>query len=597
MSEKITLFMWKWQHVFRVCFRNAGESLFRELAPGLFRSTLLVGALRPGEQGVHPVCIDPEGGPWDLGLFEGLDRKIEEKSAELLQDIGHIFFGSDEANTEWPTRVRAHALRASIESCLKAYDAREHTVSFCGMPSPVSSYDVVPVLQLDAEALAATCLLHRSEIPYRRQGLARGLPEAAAWAFIAEATRELSRPIPGRNAYECFKRNTRDILYEAARNFMAAAEWVGDRVDAVGQLFDACNHISAMRYEGSTGIGRMVLARPGHPSVREALRLRKPVPLGQSRWARKILQMAADDVSVLCDGRELYGLGSMGRGYDPDCTDYNPASEDAFLVVFRDHHRWALWHDSHCLMRVTDGVPELAREPLTQEEFISNLRRVFKNLPDLRPEEIWRTVALAGKQKHGALIIISSLAAQEAERLANQATPVEPTVLDDDIVQRVTAIDGAVLLNLQGVCHAIGVILDGMANLHGTPARGARYNSAIRYVETQRSSAPTMAVVISEDDTLDVIPRLRPQIPRRLIQDVLAQGRELATAPHPDRIGLWLRQLDRLRFYLDAKACSEANALVEQFQKQTAAWGQIWLELSPFAPDPEMDDSYFLLEG
>lgn len=594
MSEKITLFMWKWQHVFRVCFRTTGQKLFQELAPGLFHSTLQVGVLRPGERGVHPVCIDPEGGPWELGLFEGLDRKLEESSALFLKNNENIAFGSDEANTEWPARVRAGVLRASIESCLRAYDAREHTVSFCGMPSPVGSYDVVPVLQLNAEALARTCLLHRSEVPHRRQGLTRGLPEAAAWALIAEATRELSRPAPGHNANECFKRNTRDILYEAARNFMAAAEWVGDRVDAVGQLFDACNQISAMRYEGSVGMGRMVLARPGHPTVRETLRLRKPVPLNQSRWARKILQMASDDISVLCDGRALYGLGSIGSD---SCVGYNRASEDLFVVVFRDHHRWTLLHDNQRLMQVTDGVPELAREPISQEEFTCNLRRVFKNAPDLKPEEIWRTVTLASKQKHGALIIISSLAAQEAERLANQATPVEPTILSYDIVQRVTAIDGAVLLDLHGVCHAIGVILDGMANLHGTPARGSRYNSAIRYVETQKSSAPMMAVVISEDATLDVIPMLRPQIPRRRIQDVLAQGRELAVAPHPDRIGLWLEQLSDLRFYLDAKECSEANALVEHFQKQITAWGQIWLELSPFAPAPEMDDSYFLPGG
>ena len=356
-------------------------------------------------------------------MFEGLEHKIEEASARLVNGIEHIVFGPDEAHTEWPARVRAYALRESIGSCLKAYDAREHTVSFCGMPSPVGSYDVVPVLQLDAEALAATCLLHRSEIPYRRKDLARGLPEAAAWAFIAEATRELSRPIPGRYANECFKRNTRDILYEAARNFMAAAEWVGDRVDAVGQLFDACNQISAMRYEGSIGMGRMLLARPNHPWVRVALRLRRPVPLGQYRWARKILQMASDDISVLCDGRELYGLGSIGRDHNLACIGYDPASEDAFEVVFRDHHRWALWHDNRCLMQVTDGVPELARDPVTEEEFISNLRRVFKNPTDLRPEAIWRTVVLADQQKHGALIIISPLAAQEAERLANQATP------------------------------------------------------------------------------------------------------------------------------------------------------------------------------
>jgi hypothetical protein len=44
-----------------------------------------------------------------------------------------------------------------------------------------------------------------------------------------------------------------------------------------------------------------------------------------------------------------------------------------------------------------------------------------------------------------------------------------------------TDIDGAVRLDVQGICHAIGVILDGRVSEQGTlvgnRGRGARYNS------------------------------------------------------------------------------------------------------------------------
>lgn len=63
-------------------------------------------------------------------------------------------------------------------------------------------------------------------------------------------------------------------------------------------------------------------------------------------------------------------------------------------------------------------------------------------------------------------------------------------------------IDGAVLACPNGVCHAIGVILDGQADPGCTPARGSRYNSALRYVVGK----PRLAVVVSEDRTVDVIP-------------------------------------------------------------------------------------------
>ena len=52
-------------------------------------------------------------------------------------------------------------------------------------------------------------------------------------------------------------------------------------------------------------------------------------------------------------------------------------------------------------------------------------------------------------------------------------------------------------------CYSIGVILDGKATGRGTSTRGARYNSAIRYVES--SPYPCMAIVVSEDGMVDVI--------------------------------------------------------------------------------------------
>jgi len=61
-----------------------------------------------------------------------------------------------------------------------------------------------------------------------------------------------------------------------------------------------------------------------------------------------------------------------------------------------------------------------------------------------------------------------------------------------------------VLPDPQGYCYSIGVILDGKASAgHGNSTRGARYNSAIRYVES--SDFPTLVVVVSEDGMVDVM--------------------------------------------------------------------------------------------
>lgn len=102
-------------------------------------------------------------------------------------------------------------------------------------------------------------------------------------------------------------------------------------------------------------------------------------------------------------------------------------------------------------------------------------------------------------------MVISAEAAAELTRLKNQATPIEPCVLTPKLLGHLTGIDGAVLVGTDGFCHAIGVILDGQATSKGDPGRGARFNSAIRYVESAKGRGiSTMATVVSEDGGVDV---------------------------------------------------------------------------------------------
>ena len=67
--------------------------------------------------------------------------------------------------------------------------------------------------------------------------------------------------------------------------------------------------------------------------------------------------------------------------------------------------------------------------------------------------------------------------------------------------------DGSLLIDPHGICHAVGVILDGAAQGVGDPARGARYNSAIRY--QSGATSPTVVVVVSEDGGVDLVPMAR----------------------------------------------------------------------------------------
>jgi hypothetical protein len=289
------------------------------------------------------------------------------------------------------------------------------------------------------------------------------------------------------------------VLRTAGRWLTVTAGRAGGPPQGLIGLFDEINEIASLRYEGREPVGRMVIARPDHPCIQKELGLRHPVPLEEAVWARKMLEMASVESCLLTDSLCIHGLGRVSEVYDA-------SREDLFAIDFGGHQRWELRHANTMLMRVAYGIPALHDAPLDADTFRAELRAEFGELPEPAATCIWSVVHRALAQKYGALIVVAERAEQESMRLANQGVPIEPTLLSEDAVDRVTSIDGAVLLDTKGLCHAVGVILDGRARSEvGSPARGARYNSAARYVDAAQK--PALVVVASEDGTVDVIRR------------------------------------------------------------------------------------------
>jgi DNA integrity scanning protein DisA with diadenylate cyclase activity len=105
--------------------------------------------------------------------------------------------------------------------------------------------------------------------------------------------------------------------------------------------------------------------------------------------------------------------------------------------------------------------------------------------------------------RRGALLVVVEDADREAARLIFQATVIDPVRLTETQLRHMAAIDGALLFSPRGDCRAIGVILDGRACREENRARGSRFNSAVRYVNSAVERC--FAVVVSEDGTVDVV--------------------------------------------------------------------------------------------
>lgn len=234
-------------------------------------------------------------------------------------------------------------------------------------------------------------------------------------------------------------------------------------------------------------------------------------------------------------------------------------------------------------------VPQRANQP--DANFADSAARTVGSIDT---EGIWQLIQAAQVSGHGTTLVLSSSPAEEAARLGGQAVAIEPGSLEPADIVRLGNIDGAVVLGPDGRCYAFGVILDGTASGRGDPARGSRFNSAIRY---QDSMAPnSLLVVISDDGTVDLVPQLRHRVNRN---DVEAAVRTFCERCEDNPVNgeEFARTHDRVKalvFYLDDAQCQLVNDAYTNEMRRRFEAGGISITEAPLRPHPDMNDSYFI---
>lgn len=579
----INLFMWGYQPHFRYDVESRMEEVLRRL--GVVNPTvdcMLVGALRPGVENPNPVCVEPEDGKWSLDLFHGLRDAIETQIAG--HPLKNMFYGDEPRMREKPENIRRDSTRRAVQAALGPYDAQHEVASFAGAPAPLADYYVVPVLQVP-RALFERFRPLREPVT---DGQSTGYPSlihAAIGQVLGEAHDELQRPDPGRYFGQRML-SAEEIIRRTAAAFMRSPGIaIGDRNYGSPNLFERFNLISSLMYEGAEGTGRMLLAKPGSGAVEMLLEFAEPVPFREPRWSRKVLQMASSEVPLVADCEKVLGLGNIVGGIDPWET------QNIFEIEFLDHYHWQLSCGDEIMLVSRYGVPSLPQEAFPRGRLVDSFRRLFTHAVDEDVNAFLSIFETAVALRHGSMLVVAEDAAAEAQRLEGQGTRVQPTMLTPEIYKRVSDIDGTIIVDPHCICHAIGVILDGPARPECTPSRGSRYNSGIRYVGA--SQVPRLAVVVSDDRTVDVMPILRPRIRRSEIEAAIAEL-EACTRDNYHRSINWL---DRHRFYIRKDECDRVNAALGRIRNEPMNVGEIMIQWNEFTPDPGLDDSYFFPEG
>ncbi len=578
MVKSIALFMWGYQPHFRSALEHRAQAVLQSIAPTVQPRALLVGIRTPEKTDGHPVCVEPEDEDWNPRIFFGCASRAD-SIYDTHPDHSIFYIGDEPGMRDKPENIRKKSVREAVQEVASAYDSEHGTSTFCGRPTMVAGYHVVPILQFNESQLLEYPHLP-APISLADRTSSTGLLQSVIQCLLDEATDALGEKEPGR-FFDTFPSERSSILRDAGDRFCHAITLTTGDIQ-LQSIFETLNIISSLRYEGTEASGGLIFVSKNAQAIDVRVRLKKPVLLRDHRLARKIIEMSARDLLCVCHGAEgISGLGSL-RSMDADSV---------FRVTFSGHYKWDLYYNNQLVMKAAFGVPQLPSVRLKEDVFRSNVRRIFLDIHGDVEERLWCIVEAAVEQRHGTMIVISEIAAKEATRLKKQSLSIEPIELTPDLVHRLSGIDGAILIDPNGVCHAIGVILDGMATEEGDPSRGARYNSAIRYIASTQS--PTICLVVSEDGHVDLLPRLRPQVRSSEIESRIA----LLKTQNIENYYKTFHWLDDHRFYLTADQCDIINDQLARIQSAPMEVGEIRFEIQLFVPHPAMNDSYYLPES
>ncbi|MGM0378197.1 MAG: DNA integrity scanning protein DisA nucleotide-binding domain protein [Bacillota bacterium] len=269
-------------------------------------------------------------------------------------------------------------------------------------------------------------------------------------------------------------------------------------------IFNQINNISSLYYESNVSKGEIIVIdekylENKHSNIEKIMLLKSKVTLKNKRLIRKLLEISHKNISLLSDGKFIYGIGRLSN------KEYQ---DDLFRFKFKGIYEWEFFYNDKKLLEVDYEKIKLPTNKVTYSVFKKRINELFDDMSIKNITKLYSVLLGATKQKHGTMLVISPNARSETIRLKSQCFRVRPKKLNAEIIKEITAIDGAVLIDTKCYCHGIGVILDGMASSKGDTSRGARYNSAIRYVETVNRNegySDCLAVVISEDGYVDLI--------------------------------------------------------------------------------------------
>lgn len=280
--------------------------------------------------------------------------------------------------------------------------------------------------------------------------------------------------------------------------------------------------IASTRYEGAECTGSILFCTDSN--IEPLIQFKKiEFKVGNIRAIRKYLEMAQNEYCLWAKKEEkeyyIYGMDKRNEKYN-----YT-------LLQFTGYRKWLIKDSKNNVLlerkREKYSVPDIKGEDY--QEIRNSLKFLLNgNCGELESgdediEHLVNIVQTAKRQQHGTMIVF--VHSDEVDKLTDYFCEknrgiklIRKVDLTDKYVHlllNLTSIDGALIIDTKGLCHAIGVILDGIANEKCNMARGARYNSALTFITNKDFESiygfkreKCKVFVFSEDKTINILPEM-----------------------------------------------------------------------------------------
>ena len=573
MRDTIDHFVWGFQQHFRVKVEYEAKLVLDGLGMASIDVKVVLVGIATEESARHAICVEPETGPLRAEHL----AQVTSRAGELYElDPESKMRNSDPRAHEMQHRALFHASRANaVTEAIKKSGVFNHLTFFASQSSPMNGYEVHTCVGIPKGGMGHLPAFEESTVQWVHAG--KSLQHEVIRECLHRADNALYLPDPG-TGIQILGR-TEDIITSATERFISGTTWRTS--EQPSDLFGALNAIASLTYERVGAKGKLnVTARPNLEKWL-TVRFKTPVPLRESRTMRKVLQITDATMSVLADPTRAYGLGA------------SKIAPDVVEVSITGHATWEASVNGDKFVRVAYGKATIPNQPIEFNELKDIAERTIGNANTRR---IWEIVQAAKESGQGATIVVSQDPEAETARLSGEGMPIEPDYLEPEEIVRLASVDGAVILGPDGRCHAFGVILDGVANEGGDRARGSRFNSAVRYQNMETAgSIGSMIIVISDDGTIDLLPRLMPRKDKGEVAaavDAFCEHCD-STPIDGEEFARLYERVERLAFYLNDEQCHRVNENHEQEMERRFASGGIRISGRNLQPDPRMNASYF----